>query len=225
MKIAIYVRTSTEEQEPQNQIRDCETLRDKLGINKSVLFQDKISGWKDIQREGFDAMRNEISKGQINCVICWDLDRLFRNRKRLIAFFQFCQMYNCKIYSYRQKWLEDLNKIPTPFNEIMHGLMIQIMGWLAEEESSKKSDRVKLAVRKKEGITLSYKGNKWGRKNLPEEAINQINALHLQGKSLRDISKLVSYKINKKVKYVSLGAVHKIISDSTQGKMEKEAVQ
>jgi hypothetical protein len=41
--------------------------------------------------------------------------------------------------------------------------MIQNEGEKAEEESKKKSDRVKLAVKQVNGVTKSYKGNKWGR--------------------------------------------------------------
>jgi len=40
----------------------------------------------------------------------------------------------------------------------MHDLMLNIMGWIAQDESDKKSKRVKAAIRKENGITKSYKG-------------------------------------------------------------------
>ena len=88
--------------------------------------------------------------------------------------------------------------------------MIQQAGEQAEEESRKKSDRVKLAVRKVNGVTKSYKGNKWGRKKLKVE--KQILDLHKQGKSMRQICNEVYYwdKNNHK-KFVSVGYVHKVI--------------
>jgi len=46
--------------------------------------------------------------------------------------------------------LEEINKIPKPWNDIMFDLLLNIFGWIGEEESTKKSDRIKLSIRKKE---------------------------------------------------------------------------
>lgn len=210
----IYLRTSTEEQNPQNQLKDCLEVLRRLNINEYEVFEDKISGWKDVRREGFDKVKSLISKKEVQHLIVWDLDRLVRNRRKLIEFFEFCRIYHCKIHSYRQQWLESLNTIQEPFNEIMFNLMLQIMGWLAEEESIKKSERVKIAVRRKDGEkTKSYKGNIWGRKSLSKKVINEVLELHNQGKSIRQITKIAFYwdKNNNK-RFLSIGAVHKIIS-------------
>ena len=200
MKAIIYLRTSTEEQNPQNQLKDC------LSINKygdHELFEEKQSAYKDRDRKEFNQVIKLIKQQENSHLIVWDLDRIYRNRKKLIEFFDMCKIYNCKIHSFRQTWLEELHKIQEPFNEIMHTLMLQIMGWLAEEESKKKSERVKLAVRKKEGhSTKSYKGNKWGRKSLSSQKQNKIKELRTQGKSIRDISKELN---------ISVGVVHKFI--------------
>jgi len=187
----IYIRTSTENQFPALQLKDCEALAVKLNLKDWEVISDKQSAWKDdIERDGFEKIIESIKKGETKTLICWDLDRLFRNRKKLIAFFQLCKNYGCKIYSARQDWLESLNKIQEPFNEIMFDLMLQIMGWLGEEESSKKSSRVKNAVRKIEGeVTKSYKGNKWGRKSIiSDKLIKQAQELKQQGLSLSKIA-------------------------------------
>ncbi|MCX6748220.1 MAG: recombinase family protein [Candidatus Pacearchaeota archaeon] len=191
----IYIRTSTEEQNPELQLNDCEALANKLGLKQYEIISDKQSAWKDnIEREFFDKVNQAIKNKQVKQLICWDLDRLYRNRKKLIAFFEFCKQYGCKVYSARQDWLESLNKIQEPFNEIMFDLMLQIMGWLAEEESSKKSMRVKNAVRRDTGITQSYKGNKWGRKSIQTARLKEeVLKLKEQGLSIRDIAKQVYY--------------------------------
>jgi len=209
----IYLRTSTEEQNPQNQLEACQQLTQKLNLQDYETIQEQQSAFKDINREKFESIREAIKKREVSSLIVWDLDRLFRNRKKLIEFFQFCKIYNCKIYSVRQDWLESLNKIQEPFNEIMFDLMLQIMGWLAEEESLKKSERVKNARRIKQGQTYSYKGNKWGRKSLSKNTIKQVLELHKQGISMRQISKQVFYwdKNNNK-KQIALSSVHKIIT-------------
>lgn len=201
--IAVYIRTSTEEQTPELQIRDCESIN-KYGVYE--LFTDKQSAWKDNkEREDFERLKKEIKKGNVAHLIIWDLDRIYRNRKNLIEFFQFCKIYNCKIHSVRQQWLETLNQIQPPFNEIMYDLMLQIMGWLAEEESNKKSQRVKMAVRKEIGKpTKSYKGNKWGRKTLSTFKKNKIKEFIKQNPkaSLREIARNVETSKSSVHKYL-----------------------
>lgn len=184
----IYIRTSTEEQNPENQLKDCQDLCAKENIIDGFIIEDKTSGWKEYDREGFTKIINKIKARRVKNLVCWDLDRLYRNRLKLIAFFKLCDSYGCKIHSFRQQWLNELNTMPEPFNEIMHSLMLQIMGWLAEEESNKKSERVKSAVRKKEGKTVSYKGNKWGRKPISTQKVNKIMELANKGLSIRKIS-------------------------------------
>lgn len=211
----ITLRVSTEKQDELNQLNDCEALAKTLNLDYEVV-RDKGSAWKDADREGFDKIKKAIEQGQVRNLVCWDLDRLYRNRKKLIAFFELCKIKGCKIYSFRQKWLQDLNQIPAPFDEIVSSLMLQIMGWLAEDESKKKSDRVKIAVRKDEGITKSYKGNKWGRKALPQSVIAEVLRLNQEGLSLREIKSQVFYwDRNNNKKYLSVGSVHKIIANKS----------
>jgi DNA invertase Pin-like site-specific DNA recombinase len=98
----------------------------------------------------------------------------------------------------------------------MFDLMLQIMGWLSEEESLKKSERVKLAIKKREGQTYSKFGNKWGRKPLSQNVINEVLKLHKEGLSIRQITKQAFYwdKNNNK-KFVSVAGVHKIIKGNS----------
>jgi len=211
MECVIYIRTSTVDQNPLNQLRDCESIRPKdKKIDTFIdyyLLEDKQTAWKDnIERPSFEKLREGIKNNKVKYLIVWDLDRIYRNRKRLITFFAFCKLHNCKIYSYRQKFLNQLNDIPEPWNEILHDMMVQVMGWMAEDESDKKSQRVKSAIRKRKGKTYSYKGNQWGRKPISTYKRNMILKLHNEDMfSLRRISKEVG---------VSLGVVHKTIHEN-----------
>ncbi len=207
----IYIRTSTDEQEPENQIKSCE----KLCSGEYELFQDKQSAFTDKKdRDGFEKAKKLIKIRSIKHFIVWDLDRIYRNRIRLKEFFQFCKLYNCEIHSFNQQWLEELNKIPKPFNEIMHDLMLNLMGWLAEDESKKKSDRVKLAVRKVDGQkTKSYKGKIWGRKGLSQSIKDEIIKARKSGMSMREIADSVFIWKNGNRKKISLGIVHKTIKE------------
>jgi len=205
-KAIIYLRTSTSEQKPENQKKDCLSIC-KSEFGEPEIILEKQSAWKDKDRPKFENIREQIKQGQINHLIVWDLDRIHRNRKKLIEFFKFCKYYKCSIHSYRQQFLEKFNEIPEPFNEIMYDMMLQIMAWLSEEESRKKSERVKIAYQ-------NHKG-KWGRKGLPEKTINEVLKMYNKGHSLRDIADdIYYYDKNRNLKKISLGAVHKIIKNN-----------
>jgi len=196
MEKIIYLRTSTEEQNPENQLRDCKTL---INNEEFEVLSEKQSAYKEKERPIFESIRKRISKGEINELIVWDLDRIYRNRKKLTQFFEFCKLYSCKVNSFRQQWLNQLNQIPEPFNEIMHSLMLQIMGWLAEEESQKKSDRVKIAFK-------NHKGKKWGRPLVHTNKKKIVLLLRKNNKSIRAISKETG---------LSVGKVSEIIKEMT----------
>jgi DNA invertase Pin-like site-specific DNA recombinase len=206
----IYIRTSTDEQHPELQLDDCKKLAETLGLKEYKVVQDQTSGWKDKEREGFDGVLARIKKREISHLICWDLDRLYRNRKKLVSLFEISKVFGCKIHSVRQDWLETINHLPEPFNEMMHSWMLQVMGWMAEEESIKKSQRVKLAIKEVNGIKYSKFGNKWGRKEISTQAKNKIMELYSQGKSMREIRDLVKCGD----KNISLGIVHKTITSN-----------
>jgi len=197
----ILIRTSTEYQNPENQLRDCQSINT---YGDADIVKEQTSAWSDKERPQLIQLKKDISLRYVNHLIVWDLDRLFRNRKKLIEFFKFCKIYDCQIHSFRQTWLEELNKIPAPFDEIMHGLMLQIMGWLAEEESKKKSDRVKIAY--------NNRTQKWGRKPIGKKTEEEVIKLHKEGKSIREISSTVVYWDKQRNSHnVSKSAVHKII--------------
>lgn len=205
----IYLRTSTEDQNPMNQLKDC------LSINHygdHFVLEDKQSAFKDQERPSFENLKKLIREGKIKHLLVWDFDRLFRSRVKFKEFLVFIKAYGVQLHSYRQQWLEELYKIPSPWNEIVSDLMINIYGHIAEDESRKKSERVRIAVRKQDGTTVSYRGNKWGRPELPDSAVQHIKQLHEQGISIRKIAKQVTYwDKNKNKRPVSVGVVHKII--------------
>jgi DNA invertase Pin-like site-specific DNA recombinase len=199
----IYIRTSSEEQSPQNQIKDCMTL-----INNSdyEILEDKQSAYKDnIERENFNRILEQIKAAKIKTFIVWDLDRIYRNRLKLLEFFNICKTYGTNVLSFRQSFLNEMQNIKLPagfdfIKDMMINNFLQFLGWVGEDESRKKSERVKIAVRRKDNITYSYKGNRWGRKSLSTQKQNLIKKLMEEKKGIRQISRELN---------ISAAAVHK----------------
>jgi DNA invertase Pin-like site-specific DNA recombinase len=209
----LFIRTSSIDQQPQLQIAD---IVKTFSLTEYHIISEKDSAFKEsAKRNEFEKLKSLIVNNKVSELYVWDLDRLFRNRKKLVEFLALCKHSNCNVNSYNQQWLQSIQSLQSPFNEIMFEFMLQIMGWLAEDESLKKSKRVSLAIRKVDGEkTKSYKGRYWGRKPLSKQVISKIKDLHLQGISVREIAKLVYvYDKNNNSRLISKSAVHKSIAN------------
>lgn len=214
MRNIAYIRCSTSEQEPALQITDIVT---EFQLKDYEVYAENESAWKEnVKRPIFEQIKELIQRRKIDNLYVWDLDRIYRNLNRLKDFFLFCKTYDCKVHSFNQKWLDELNNIMPPFDTIVQELMINILGWLGETESNKKSARVKMAVVRNEKGTISYKGKKWGRKPFPKQTIERVLELHNQNKSIRKIANSVSvYDKNNNARKISKSAVHKIILEKS----------
>ena len=168
----IYIRTSTEEQTPEIQLGDISTL---IPLEDAIVFTEQLSAWKESTiRPEFEKLKALIKRRNVETIYVWSLDRLFRNRKRLVEFLSFCKNYDVSVVSYNQKWLAAIQQMQQPWNEIVYDLMLQVVGWIAEDESKLKSNRVKMSVRKSDKGTFSYKDKRWGRKPLPKQTVNRV---------------------------------------------------
>lgn len=209
-----YIRTSTKVQEPQLQI---ESIKQLCPTTDLKIYQEKVSAWKDnVVRPVLKEIISLIKSGKIEHIYAWDLDRLYRNRLRLKEFFELCKINNVKIHSVNQQWLEEIHKIPQPFGDMVYDMLLCLFGWIGEEESGKKSGRIKLAVVKKDNGTFSYKNNRWGRKPFPKQTIDRVLELADGGLSIRQISNEVNvYDKNRNEKKISKSSVHKILASKT----------
>jgi DNA invertase Pin-like site-specific DNA recombinase len=206
----IYIRTSTSEQTPELQLRDIKTICPVDAIE----YVEQLSAWKEnVKRPVFEKIIKQLKDGKVESLYVWDWDRIYRNRNRLKEFLLLCKMKGVVLHSYRQTWFEDFHRIPPPFNEIVMDMVINLLGWIGEEESEKKSSRVKMAVKKTSKGTFSHNGNKWGRKAFPKQTITRVLELNQEGKSIRQIASLVSvYDKNNNARKISKSAVQQIIS-------------
>jgi len=208
MKAAIYLRTSTLDQHPEKQKKDCLEFAKNRGyeVYEQDIFYEHLSGYKQIDRPKYDEIKSKAFKGEIKAVIVWALDRWVRNRDTLLDDVTLLRSYGCKLHSVKEEWLEVIN-IEGSLGRTIQDFLLGLIGSLAEMESKRKSDRIKMAF-------TNHKGKKWGRPELQKKVDQEIIELYKQGKTLRQIKEEVYYwdKSNNK-KQVSIGYVHKTIKD------------
>ena len=241
MKAIIYLRTSTKDQNPELQKEECIKFCKEREIEVEEVVQEQGSAYKlEKIRPKWESVVKRAKTEKLSIVL-WKYDRCFRNRKEFYKFMKVMfEVYGQKVFSVTEPsilsfWeMMDNSKSDNPiFDELLKGIfqamwnfMIQQAGEEAEEESKKKSERVKLAVRKVKGITKSYKGNKWGRKRLSKQVLNKVLELNKKNLSIREIAKQVSYydKNNNK-RNLSPSAVHKLLKENLEDSRIKKIVE
>lgn len=144
MKIAIYVRNSTNEerQNPQTQINPLREYCERMNYDYEI-FQEFASGSKESRPE-LDRMMKEIRKGNFDGVMVWKLDRLGRSLKHLLQL----------IEEFRNKKLAFISLTEGFDTSTSQGqLLLSLLGAFAEFERNLIQERIKAGLerRKSEG--------------------------------------------------------------------------
>jgi DNA invertase Pin-like site-specific DNA recombinase len=177
MKVAIYVRVSTNEQTTENQVRELEAWADRAGHQIVAIYDDNgVSGAKGREhRAEFDKLLKGAVRREFDLVAAWSVDRLGRSLQDLIGFLQELHGSGVDLYLHQQA---------LDTTTLGGKAMFQMMGVFAEFERSMISERVKsgLARAKSNGKTL-------GRPKVSDEIEDQIRLLRSEGKGILSIAK------------------------------------
>jgi len=195
MKAIIYNRVSTKEQNPENQKAECLLFAKNRGYEVIEILSEELSGFKDINRPQYEKAIEMARKGEIQAVICWSMDRWVRNRDTLLEDVVILRNYGVKLHSVKEAWLEAIN-IEGSLGRTIQEFLLGLIGSIAEMESQRKSDRVKIAFQ-------NHKGKKWGR---PKVHTNKINVI------LEDLKLGLSYREISEKRNISIGTISKILS-------------
>lgn len=147
MKIALYVRNSTDEerQNPQTQINPLVQKCKAMGWDYEI-FQEFASGSKQSRPE-LDKMMQRIRLGEFNAVMVWKLDRLGRSLQHLLQL----------IEEFKNKRIAFISLTEGFDTTSTQGrLFMQLLGAFAEFERNLIQERINAGLdrAKKEGITL-----------------------------------------------------------------------
>jgi len=168
MKAAVYLRVSTDRQDEKNQEPD--VLRVCRARNwEPVIFREQESGAKT--RPEWEAVKQEVHRGEVGAVVLWALDRAGRDRVRLAHDVAELTRKGATVVSVREPWLDQ------PAGP-MRDLLLQIMAWFAETE------RARLIERTRAGIARALAAGKTvGRRWLAPEVVGLIRKRYVEGQS------------------------------------------
>lgn len=200
IKVAIYVRVSTEEQAEHGYSIDAQlnTLRDYCRLYNKEVFHEYvdrgISGKEMTRREQLQRLLKDAEQGLFQEVIVWKFNRMSRKNKDLLEIVDWLEKHNVHFRSFSENF-----DTSTP----MGRFALQMMGAVGELERNTIVENVKLGMKQRAregffngGSCLGYesvKPTETDRNTLrivPAEAptVRKIFSLYAAGKGLRSIA-------------------------------------
>ena len=202
MKVALYMRVSTDDQTNENQQIRLEETVNQRGWILVETYQDQESGAKRY-RPGLDRMLMDARAGKFDQVLVTKVDRISRSLQDLLEIAAKLGEYNVSLSFTDQ---------PIDISSSMGRAFFQILGTFAELERSMNIERTKAGIRR-----VRREGKRIGRPPLHHETRNKIKRLRDEGKSIRMISRETG---------LSIGAVHKtLVEKEGDSPVQEEGVQ
>ena len=169
MKIAVYARTSTRDQQSiPMQIEVMRDYADRRGWTIAAEISEQESGSKN-DRPGRTEVLNLARQGKINCVLVWKLNRWGRSTADLLMTLDELQSHRCGFVS-----LSENLDFTTPAGRMMAG----ILAVFAQFEREMIVENVKAGI-----DAYRAKNGKWGRP--PRAQMKKERALQLRDAGLK----------------------------------------
>lgn len=153
MKVAVYCRVSTEEQNLNSQELACLDYCAKQGYEVYKVYKDVMSG-KNPLRPSFNELLNDMRLYRFNTIMVTKLDRIGRSLSHLLSLFDEFKRKNVHFIAITQNI-----DTTTPAGT----LLFQIMGAFAEFERNIISERTK------EGLKVAKNVGKRGKDKKPRK--------------------------------------------------------
>lgn len=180
MKVAFYLRVSTDDQTIENQQRDLDEVARRLGWEVVAVFADEgISGSKGRdQRPQFDDLLKGVARKEFDMIAAWSVCRLGRSLSDLINFLGDINSRGVDLYLHKQGL-----DTSTPTGR----MMFQMLGVFSEFE------RVMISERVKAGLARTDK--KIGRPGVGDWKTNRVRKQLREGRGVREVARLVNVSV------------------------------
>jgi DNA invertase Pin-like site-specific DNA recombinase len=174
MKVAIYARVSTIDQNYDGQLEELRLLAERSGWELVEVYSEKVSGTKETEeRPELKRMMRDARWRKFEKVLVWSVDRLGRSMKNLVLVLNELKELKIDIFAYKQA-------IDT--TTAMGSMFFQFLGIFSEFENTIRKERQIVGIRK-----AKERGVRFGRKPTTEAQIAKIRWMRKNGSSIRAI--------------------------------------
>ena len=203
-KTALYARVSTDDKGQDTGLQ-LDEMRRYCAAKEYEVFREyveEVSGTGKASRPQFEALMEAARRREFDVVVVWKLDRFTREGAfKALGYIKRLDEYGVRFVSLTEGFLDTTSS----FRDVL----LALMGWLAEQESKKISDRVRSGIARKR----AEKGDAFRIGRAAAQIDEQkILALHAEGLSLRQIAAQVTRKAkNGRLVPISHGLVRKVL--------------
>lgn len=171
-----YMRVSTKKQGSRFGLERQKDALISAGIEPQNLYSDEISGAKK-NRPALDELRGIVESG--DSITCVSMDRLGRDTLDTITLIESLREKGVAVHFLKEG-------IDTSKNDAMTNCFIGIMACFAQLEREQMLERQEMAYE-----SMRARGKQIGRPKSPEDKIEAAISLVNEGKSYREVSKIV----------------------------------
>jgi DNA invertase Pin-like site-specific DNA recombinase len=139
MKVCIYSRVSTSEQDTDNQVNVLTDWAKQRGYEVVKVYGEEESAWKSGHQRVLTTLLADARHRRFQMVLIWALDRLSREGAlAILSLINKLSTYGVRVLSYQESWTE----APGELGELLFALA----GWVARMESQRRSERTKAGL-------------------------------------------------------------------------------
>lgn len=184
MKVAIYARVSTVDQDYEMQLQELQALADRSGWEVVEVYAEKISGTKKTEdRPELKRLMKDARWRKFQKVLVWSVDRLGRSMKNLVDVLT--ELRDLKIDIFAQQQGIDTGTQ-------MGAMMFSFISIFSEFETNLRRERQILGIQK-----ALASGKTWGgRQPTSQEKIERIRAMRAKGATVRAICQKIKVSPN-----------------------------
>ncbi|HTV59422.1 MAG TPA: recombinase family protein [Verrucomicrobiae bacterium] len=172
MKIALYLRVSSDKQETANQARELRQFAAKQDWQINRVYEDHESGGKS-DRAALKEMLRDASRRKFDLLLFWSLDRLSREGVLpTLRYLETLTGYGVQWRSFTEQFFDSCG----PFRDAV----VSILATLAKQE------RIRISERTKAGLAVARaKGKILGRPKTLRVTPRDVRKLRASGHSFR----------------------------------------
>ncbi len=139
MKVCIYSRVSTGQQDTTNQSVVLSEWAKQRGFEVVKVYEEEESAWKSGHQRELARLMGDARRSKFDIVLVWALDRLSREGAlAILSLVNKLSSYGVKVLSYQESWTE----APGELAELLYALT----GWVARMESQRRSKRTRAGL-------------------------------------------------------------------------------
>jgi DNA invertase Pin-like site-specific DNA recombinase len=187
MKVALYGRVSTSDQNPESQLVALRKLAEALGGEVVGEYVDYMSGGSPVRKEFLKSLADaEAHKYEV--LLFWALDRFSREGiSNTLGYLKRLERCGVAVKSLQESWLDTRDKG-------MSELLLAVFSWAASQERQRISERVKSGLER-----VKREGRKLGRPlGSTDKKKRSVSGYHLRYKGVpKELRRLGPRKENK----------------------------